>query len=220
MLLRPGFFFTATAALVGAVTAVSNVHKRDFTLIQSTLNNVNGLLGQIDTSINALNTTNVATNGPQLLQLGQGVPSSLQGVQDQIQASQVLTVDETNGLNSARIALSNNINLTISDLVRQKPLFDSVPGLSSRIADDVQQIHNITGVLLQVVASKLNPDAHGNAPPFGSSLAVFEMAITIFRGQAVTNGAASPSPVSPPTTGLGTLNADGSCSCAVTCPGA
>lgn len=218
MLLRPGFFLTATAALVGAVTAVSHVHKRDFTLIQSTLNNVNGLLGKIDNSINALNTTNVATDGPQLLQLGQGVPASLQGVLDQIQASQVLTVDETNGLNSARTALSNNINLTISDLVRQKPLFDSIPGLSNRIADDVQQVRNITGILLQVVASKLNPAAQGGAPPFGSSLAVFEMAITIFRGQAATNNAASTTPASPPVTGVGTLNADGSCNCAVTCP--
>lgn len=218
MRLCSGIILTAMAALVGAAR---DVHRRDFALIQGALNNVNGLLQIIDTSITALTPSNVATNGPQLLQLGQEVTPSLQGVLAQIQSSQVLTLDETNGLNTARTALNHNVNLTISDLIRQKPLFDMVPGLSAQVASGVQRIRDQTGGLFQAITSKLDPSAPAVTNLFSSTLAIFDMAITTFGGQATpaaTAAANAAAQAAPALAGVGQVAADGSCACAVTCP--
>lgn len=218
MLLRSTIFLTAATALVGAA---SEVHRRDFAIIQGALNNVNALLQQIDTSIVGLTSANIATSGAQLLQLGQTILPSLQSVVSQIQASAPLTLDETNGLNAARTALGQNVNLTVSDLIRQKPLFD-MAGLSGQVADEVQQVRDASGQLFTVVSSKLAPGAPDLSAQFTESLNVFDMAIAVFRGQAVAAAPGAPGapagPATPPVTGMGTLNGDGSCNCAVTCP--
>lgn len=217
MLLRSGMLLTALTASVGVAR---DIYRRDFALIQGALNNVNSLLQAVDTSITALNTSNIATNGPQLIQLGQGIGPSLNGVLAQIQSSQVLTLDETNGLNTARSALNHNVNLTIGDLIRQKPLFDMVPGLSAQIASGVQQIRAGTSVLFQAISSKLDPAAPDSTHIFNSTLAVFDMAITTFGGQVVSAPAATanPSVDRAAVMGFGQLAADGSCECTLTCP--
>lgn len=217
MLLHTGTLLATMAALVGATPGM---FRRDFALIQGALNNVNSLLQTIDTSIVALTPENVATNGPQLLQLGQEIMPTLQGVVAQVQSSQVLTLDETNGLNTARTALNHNVNLTVSDLVRQKPVFDAVPGLSTQVAGVIQQVRDQAGGFFQAITTKLDPAAPDVSSIFTESLAVFDMAIAVFNGQAqgaVTGGAAAGSD-SLPVMGLGTIQADGSCQCAVACP--
>lgn len=97
---------TAAACLVAA-TAGEFVTPRDFVSIKNALDNVNSLLLQINNGITSLNTTNVATQAPALLQLAQTViQPTLGSLSQQVEASAPLSLDETNGLNTARTAFS------------------------------------------------------------------------------------------------------------------
>lgn len=212
MLLRPTIFLTATAALAGAA---SDVHRRDFNLVQGALNSVNSLLQQVDISIVSLNSSNIAAAVPQLFQLSQAIAPSLQSSTSQIQASQPLTLDETNGLNTARTALQQNLNLTMSDLIRQKPLFDQV-NATELVASQITQIRDRSGVVFQAITSKLDPAAPSVNDLSTQTIAVFDMAIAVFNGQNAVGSAASMA-ATPPTLGVGTI-VDGACVCAVTCP--
>lgn len=216
MLLRPATLLTTAAALAGAAYGIV---QRDLATIQGALNNINTLLQQIDLSITSLTPQNVMTVGPQLLQVSQTILPSLQGVQSQLESSAQLTLDESNQLNAAREAIRQNINTTANDLIQQKPLFD-MAGLSAGVADSVQQVRDFSNTFLDTLATKLAPDAPGLADQKQFAFDLFTMVIQLFRGQQVTGaGAAAPNaPVVPPTTGLGTLNPDGSCNCAVSCP--
>lgn len=88
------------------MTAAGAVKSRDFASIESALESVNELLLQINNQITSLNADNIATAGPALLQLGQNIQPLLGGFSQQIADSAPLTVDETNGLNTARTAFS------------------------------------------------------------------------------------------------------------------
>ncbi|KAJ4397112.1 hypothetical protein N0V93_001336 [Gnomoniopsis smithogilvyi] len=206
---------TVASCLVMATGNV--VTPRDFASIKSALDSVNALLLQINDQINGLDAQNIATNAPALLQFGQTIiQPTLQGFRQQVEASAPLSLDETNGLNTARTAFNQNVNLTVSTLVNQKPLFDMV-GLSSQVAGIVQQVHDEASSLFGIIQSKLAPSDTNTAIAqlFSESLGVFEMAIAVFRGQAAVLPA--PAAVSP-MTGQGTINSDGSCNCEVTCP--
>lgn len=109
-----------------------------------------------------------------------------------------------------------NVNLTVSELIAQKPLFDMV-GLDGQVAGIVQQVHDDASNLFNMLQSKLAPSATNSqvTQNFSASLAVFQMAIDVFSGQA----AVMPSPAAvPPMMGEGTMNPDGSCNCDVICP--
>lgn len=82
------------------------VSSRDFASIENALDNVNALLLQINDQITGLNAQNIATAGPALLQLGQNIQPTLGGFGQQVADSAPLSVDETNGLNTARSAFS------------------------------------------------------------------------------------------------------------------
>lgn len=104
MLLRPGILFAAAAGLVAAVGDV--LISRDFASVEGALDNVNALLLQINEQTLNLNAQNIASVGPALLQLGQNIQPMLQTFSQQVLSSNPLSVDETNGLNTARTALS------------------------------------------------------------------------------------------------------------------
>lgn len=117
-----------------------------------------------------------------------------------------------------------NVNLTISDLLAQKPLFDSA-SLSPSVADILQQIRDSADTFFTAVTSKLAPsDSNsGVANLFSQALSVFDMAIAVFRGQAVmatppTMAPAAPAAPAVTEMGVGMLAADGSCDCAAVCP--
>lgn len=104
MLLRSKVLFAAAAGLVAAAGDI--VTTRDFASVKGALDNVNALLLQINDQILNLNAQNVAIQGPALLQLGQVIQPTLGGFNQEVASSEPLTVDETNGLNAARTALS------------------------------------------------------------------------------------------------------------------
>lgn len=102
------------------MTAAGDVKPRDFASIENALESVNALLLQINDQINSLNAQNIATEGPALLQLGQNIQPTLGGFSQQIANSAPLTVDETNGLNTARTAFSKlYLSYTILSWVSQ-----------------------------------------------------------------------------------------------------
>lgn len=90
-------------------------------------------------------------------------------------------------------------------------------GLDSQVAGILQQVHDDASNLFNMIQSKLAPTATNSdvTQNFSASLAVFQMAIDVFSGQA----AVMPTPAAvPPMTGEGTVNSDGSCNCDVVCP--
>lgn len=95
MLLRPSILLAAFAGLVAA----------DFAAVSGALDNVNALLLQINSQILNLGANNIASAGPQLLQLGQTIQPSLDSIVKQIASTTPLNAQETANLNAARVAL-------------------------------------------------------------------------------------------------------------------
>lgn len=110
MLLRPSILLTALAGLVAA----------DFALISGALDNVNALLLQVDSQILGLNAGNIATDGPQLLLLGQTIQPSLVGIAQEIAATTPVTAEETTNLNAARVALGKPLLLLLVNSLRER----------------------------------------------------------------------------------------------------
>lgn len=193
-----------TVAAVAMTTAsAGEIVKRDFAVIQDALMNLNSLLQQLDTSILALNEDNIKTDGPALLRLAEIIQPSLIGSAKQIEDSSPLTLQETLSLNTARTALNQNINLTVSDLIKQKPLFDSA-NLSQQVADEVQVVREMSSQFLGLIETKLDPGAPSQSSQFNSALAVFDSVIATFRGM--------------PTQATGAFSGPGSCVCVAICP--
>lgn len=108
MLLRPIILLATAAGLVTAASAAGTdavLDPRDFATVSGALSHVNAFLLQMNTAILNLDAQNIATSGPALLQVGQTILPSLQTVAAQVVASTLVTADETNKLNEARIAL-------------------------------------------------------------------------------------------------------------------
>lgn len=206
MWFRSVTFWTAAAvAAVATTTAVvaDKTSRRDFALIQDALNNLNSLLQQLDESILALNEENIATAGPALLQLADFIRPSLVDSVAQIKESEPLSLQDTLNLNTARRALNQNINLTVSDLSKQKPLFDAA-NLSPKVADELQTVRDMSGNFFDVIQSKLDPEAPSELGRLNATLVVFDSTVATFRDQA--------------TTSTGILDSEGACICMVVCP--
>lgn len=185
------------------VAAAADSSKQDFALIQGSLDNLNSLLQQLDTSILALNKGNIKTAGPALLQLAGAIQPSLMGSASRIAESNPLSLQETLSLNTARVAFGQNVNLTVSDLLRKKPLLDSAD-LSEQIAKEIQMVRDMSGQFLEVIQAKLDPAAPSELGQLGSALVIFDSVVSTFRGL--------------PTTATGAQDGIGSCVCVVTCP--
>lgn len=202
MWFRSVALWTVTAATITAAVA-DEVLRRDFTLVQDALSDVNSLLQQIDTSILSLNQDNIKVAGPALLQLADTIRPSLMKAAAQIEPSKPLSLQETLGLNTARAALNQNVNLTVSDLIKQKPLFDAA-GLSDEVADEVQMVRDMSGQLFGIIETKLDPGAPSETGQLTAVLVLFDYAVTMFRGSM---GNAT-----------GNFDGFGSCVCVAICP--
>ncbi|POS69529.1 hypothetical protein DHEL01_v212077 [Diaporthe helianthi] len=226
---------------LGAVYAASSSEnrKRDLESIQSSLDAINVGLLRVDTAILGL----ASGTGPSLLQLGQQAVPLLQNASAQIRQSQPLSLEDSLNLGSTTQALRQNTNLTINDLIAQKPLLDQV-GSSALVAAGLQQQRDASSDLAVALASKVAPDTPNVISALNELSGIFDRAIAAFSGAdpAVASqlppaptmtGApmgdlspiAIPAPtpptagaMSPPVRGMGTINPDGSCNCAVECP--
>lgn len=225
---------------LGAVYAASpETRKRDLASIQSSLDAINVGLQRVDTAILGLATG----TGPTLLQLGQQSVPLLQNASAQIRQSEPLSLEDSLNLATTTMALRQNTNLTINDLIAQKPLLDQA-GSSGLVAAGLQQQRDASNDLAVALASKVAPDTPNVVPALNELAGIFDRAIAAFSGAdpgaasqlppaptltaapsgdlaPVTLPLATPSPagaMAQPVTGMGTINADGSCNCAVECP--
>ncbi|KAK7701680.1 hypothetical protein SLS64_010128 [Diaporthe eres] len=226
---------------LGAVYAAASPenHKRDLASIQSSLDAINVGLQRVDTAILGLATG----TGASLLQLGQQAVPLLQNASAQIRQSEPLSLEDSLNLATTTQALRQNTNLTINDLIAQKPLLDQA-GSTALVAAGLQQQRDASNDLAVALASKVAPDTPNVVPALNELAGIFDRAIAAFSGAdpgaasqlppaptltaapsgdlaPVTLPLATPSPagvMAQPVTGMGTINADGSCNCAAECP--
>lgn len=226
---------------LGAVYAVSSPEnrKRDLASIQSSLDAINVGLQRVDTAILGL----ASGTGASLLELGQQAVPLLQNASAQIRQSEPLSLEDSLNLATTTQALRQNTNLTINDLIAQKPLLDQA-GSSPLVAAGLQQQRDASNDLAIALTSKVAPNTPNVVPALNELSGIFDRAIAVFSG--ADPGAASqlppaptltgaptgdlspialPAPTPPtagamsqPVTGMGTINPDGSCNCAVECP--
>lgn len=226
---------------LGAVYAASSPEnrKRDLTSIQSSLDAINVGLQRVDTAILGL----AQGTGASLLELGMQAVPLLQNASAQIRQSEPLSLEDSLNLATTTQALRQNTNLTINDLIAQKPLIDQA-GSTALVAAGLQQQRDASNDLAVALASKVAPDTPNVVPALNELAGIFDRAIATFSG--ADTGAASQLPPAPtltsaptgdlapislpaptgqaagvmmaPVTGMGTINPDGSCNCAAECP--
>ncbi|KAL1870746.1 hypothetical protein Daus18300_005066 [Diaporthe australafricana] len=220
---------------LGAVYAAPpDNHKRDLASIQTSLDAINVGLQKVDTAILGI----AQGTGASLLQLGAQAVPLLQNASAQIRQSSPLSLEDSLNLATTTMALRKNTNLTINDLIAQKPLLDQA-GSSALVAAGLGQQRDASSDLAVALASKVAPDTPNVVQSLDELAGIFDRAIAVFSG-AADPGAVPPAPtltappgdlapvtipapnsagaMSPPLTGQGTVNADGSCNCAVECP--
>lgn len=225
--------------LGAAYAASSETHKRDLASIQSSLDAINVGLQRVDTAILGL----ASGTGASLLQLGMQSVPLLQNASAQIRQSQPLSLEDSLNLATTTSALRQNTNLTINDLIAQKPLIDQA-GSTGLVAAGLLQQRDASNDLAVALASKVAPDTPNVVPALNELAGIFDRAIAAFNG--ADPGAASQLPPAPtlsaaptgdlgpvtlpaptaqaggamaqPVTGMGTIGADGSCNCAAECP--
>ncbi|KKY37734.1 putative cell wall protein [Diaporthe ampelina] len=222
---------------LGAVCAASpENHKRDLASIQSSLEAINVGLQRVDTAILGLATG----TGVSLIQLGMQAVPLLQNASAQIRQSGPLSLEDSLNLATTTSALRQNTNLTINDLIAQKPLLDQA-GSSAIVAAGLLQQRDASSDLAVALASKVAPDTPNVVSALNELASIFDRAIAAFSG--ADPAAASQPPPAPtltaapsgdlapvtlpapsagamlaPVTGMGTINPDGSCNCAAECP--
>lgn len=225
--------------LGAAYAAPPDNHKRDLASIQSSLDAINVGLQKVDTAILDI----AQGTGASLLQLGAQAVPLLQNASAQIRQSGALSLEDSLNLATTTMALRKNTNLTINDLIAQKPLLDQA-GSSALVAAGLGQQRDASSDLAVALASKVAPDTPNVVQSIDELAGIFDRAIAVFSNNSSSAAAAAavppaPTPTAPPgdlspvtipapnsaagampppLTGMGSVNADGSCDCAVECP--
>lgn len=176
-----------------AATGTEQVMRRDLGSIQASLGGVNTALASLDSAI----LKNPAD--PKVLFSSINVLDSIQQATASINASQPLGPADTSNLKATTDSLVSNVNLTITDLINQKPLFDRL-NLEKVVLLQVQNIQGAALVLASTLASKVDPAASSLALDGISALnAALQRGVTIYAESGSTPGPmVSPTPAAPP----------------------
>ncbi|TQN64453.1 Cell wall mannoprotein 1 [Colletotrichum shisoi] len=174
-------------ATVAAAAAAAS-RKRDLASIQAALNTINSALQGLDNSVKA--TTSVTIGGGiQLLGAVGGVKTSIQDATTQVQASQPLNRQDARNLKAATDALTNNVKVTINDVVAKKSLVDSL-GATPLVAVALQDQKTASAALAQALVSKVPPELNAEAQKSAATLStVLDQGIGIFGGTTVAPAA-------------------------------
>lgn len=172
----------ATLAAAGA----DNM-RRDLGSIQAALGGVNTALASLDSSI--IN----HPASPKVLLNSMAVLQTIQQATTSINASQPLSLADTANLKATTDSLVSNVNVTITDLISQKELFDRL-NLNKIVLIQVLNIQGAALALASTLASKVDPAASNIAVDGISALTA-----TLQRGVAVFDGSSpAPGPAMPP----------------------
>ncbi|KAF5525450.1 Cell wall mannoprotein 1 [Colletotrichum aenigma] len=184
MLLRSLLSFTLVAATVLGAPVITTKYKRDLATIQAALNTINSALQGLDNSVKNTQTVTLG-GGIQLLGAVGNVKTSIEDATTQVQASEVLNRKDALNLKAATDALTNNVKVTINDVVAKKSLVDSL-GATPLVAVALQDQKSASVALAQALVSKvpqeLNADAQKSA---GALSTVLDQGIAVFGGTSV-----------------------------------
>lgn len=209
----------------------------DLASIQNVLDTINAGLLALDQAVVGLPATQSA-----LTTVGAAAVAVLANATQIVDQSAPLTLDEALSLSASTAALRQNSNLTINDFIAQRGFFDSnnLTGLvlQALAEDKVASIALGNSLLSKVSSLSQIPGGQEMANATVVELnAIYDRGIALFSNQSLATGV-PPAPMlsSPPSPATitpvslpvpepaniesttGTLNADGSCNCAVQCP--
>lgn len=186
MILNTCLLLAATSCCgIMAMTGTEQDMRRDLGSIQASLGGVNTALASLDSAI-----LNDPAN-PKVLFSSINVLEAIQQATASINASQPLGPADTSNLKATTDSLVSNVNVTVTDLISQKTLFNYL-NLEKVVLLQMQNIQGAALSLASTLASKVDPGASGVALEGISALNA-----ALSRGVAVygttTMGPASPS---------------------------
>ncbi|KAH0432155.1 hypothetical protein CcaCcLH18_06653 [Colletotrichum camelliae] len=184
MLLRSLLSFTLVAATVLAAPVTTTKYKRDLATIQAALNTINSALQGLDNSVKNTQTVTLG-GGIQLLGAVGSVKTSIEDATTQVQASEVLNRKDALNLKAATDALTNNVKVTINDVVAKKSLVDSL-GATPLVAVALQDQKSASVALAQALVSKVPQELNADAQKSAVALStVLDQGIAVFGGTSV-----------------------------------
>lgn len=183
-----------------AVTAAGPGHKeakRDLATIQTALKGINTALASLDSAIAKDDV------GLSLVQEAMGVIRAIQSATSEVQASQNLNATDTNNLIATTDSLTSNVNVTISDLIKEKPVFQR-RGTVRPVLQAMQTIKSSAVQLAETLASRVPPELSVVAATGVNNLVrALDRGISVYDGsspeiQPAPAAAASAPPPPPP----------------------
>lgn len=198
MILTTCLLLAAATSCCGvmATTGTEPDMRRDLGSIQASLGGVNTALASLDSAI-----LNDPAN-PKVLFSSINVLEAIQQATASINASQPLGPADTSNLKATTDSLVSNVNVTVTDLINQKSLFNYL-NLEKVVLLQMQNIQGAALSLASTLASKVDPGASSVALEGISALnaalqrgvAVYTMSGTTTMGPAPSSApAASPPP--------------------------
>lgn len=172
---------------VVATTGTEQDMRRDLGSIQASLGGVNTALASLDSAI-----LNDPAN-PKVLFSSINVLESIQQATASINASQPLGPADTFNLKATTDSLVSNVNVTVTDLINQKPQFERL-NLEKVVLLQVQNIQGAALGLASTLASKVDPGASSLALEGISALNMaLQRGVAVYDGSGTSAGPASPS---------------------------
>ncbi|KAJ4413365.1 hypothetical protein N0V82_008581 [Gnomoniopsis sp. IMI 355080] len=217
---------------LGGALVLASYAMADLASIQGALDAINAGLLKLDKAVVGLPAT-----AQFLTTLGAAAVPVLVNATQIIQQSAPLTLEEAASLATSTAALRQNSNLTITDLLSQRSFFAAL-NQTSVISQGLVGDKAASVALGDAIFSKIPDAAQGPARDAITQIFnIYDRGIALFTNLAVDPGVPPAPPVTSPQnpadftpiflpvpqaplveSGTGTLNADGSCDCAVQCP--
>ncbi|CCF42957.1 cell wall protein, partial [Colletotrichum higginsianum] len=174
-----------------AVTAGPVIVPRQKDVITGALGMVQSSLTKLDTAVNALTATD-ANSAVGVLNAAQGAQSSIEKATSKIEAADNLGLFGALGLQQTATDLVGQVQTTLGDLEKKKPVFDQL-GVTSVVSDALQQQKAGSGQLGEMLLSKVPAIARPIAKKSTGQLTeAIDKAIATFKKPAAAKPPAAP----------------------------
>ncbi|KAJ0165903.1 hypothetical protein CTA2_9532 [Colletotrichum tanaceti] len=160
--------------------------------ITGALGMVQSSLTKLDTAVNALSATD-ANSAVGVLNAAQGAQASIEKATSRIEAADELGIFGALGLQQTATDLVGQVQTTLGDLEKKKPVFDQL-GVTSVVSDALQQQKAGSGALGETLLTKVPAIARPIAQKSTGQLTeAIDKAIATFK-KAPAAGPAAPKP--------------------------
>ncbi|GKT49512.1 cell wall mannoprotein 1 [Colletotrichum spaethianum] len=180
-----------------AIAAGPVLVPRQKDVITGALGMVQSSLKQLDTAVNKLSATD-ANSAVGVLNAAQGAQSMIEKATSQISNADNLGLFGALGLQQTATDLVGQVQTTLGDLEKKKPVFDQL-GVTSVVSDALQQQKSGSGQLGDMLLSKVPAIARPIAQKSTGQLTeAIDSAIATFKKPAAAKPAAPAAPAKPP----------------------